>query len=172
MSRIIRAIRGVVHAVLTCMTAGLLIFGISFVGPMLFQIRPYVVLSGSMEPKILTGSVVWINQKDTDPEVGEIITYQIRSETGNVVCHRVVEQTEHGYITKGDANNTVDLHEVTKQDVIGTYLFHAPYLGYLMDQKLTVLALYAALMLVEYALAEEKEPDEDGFGMEGFHETE
>ena len=58
-------------------------------------------------------------------EIGEIITY---SEEENLITHRIIEKTENGYITKGDANNTPDEKNVDstqiKGKVIKTVILH------------------------------------------------
>ena len=65
----------------------------------------YVVLSGSMEPEIPTGSVVVVDGRKKEWNPGDVITYR----RGNmVVTHRIVEKSEEGYCTKGDANAEED----------------------------------------------------------------
>lgn len=65
----------------------------------------YVVLSGSMEPEIPTGSVVVVDGRKKEWNPGDVITYR----RGNmVVTHRIVEKSEEGYYTKGDANAEED----------------------------------------------------------------
>ena len=78
-----------------------------------FGIRPYVILSGSMEPGIPTGSVAYIDVKDrTDLEVGDVIMYRASEEIN--VTHRIVDFDSAGnLITKGDANDTADLRPVS-----------------------------------------------------------
>ena len=73
--------------------------------PGLFGIRPYVVYSGSMEPKIPTGAVVFIKEGAYSPETGDIITFHNED---TVVTHRVVKKEEGTFITKGDANKNAD----------------------------------------------------------------
>ena len=69
--------------------------------PGLFGIRPYVVYSGSMEPKIPTGAVVFTKEGAYSLETGDIITFHNED---TVVTHRVVKKEEGTFITKGDAN--------------------------------------------------------------------
>lgn len=95
-----------------------------------FNCKPYVVLSGSMEPLIHTGSLVWINQSDTDVQVGDIVAYSL--ENNQAVTHRIVEETNGMYVTKGDANETEDLSLVSQEQIIGKYKFTIPYVGYVI----------------------------------------
>lgn len=107
-------------------------FGIIFLGLFLFGIRPYVVLSGSMEPEIKTGSVVFVNQnvKFAELKQGDVITFK----TGDVmVTHRVHEIIDGKIITKGDANNAPDGGYVTAATLVGKNVRTAPKLGYLVN---------------------------------------
>lgn len=62
-----------------------------------------IVMSGSMEPTLKTGGIVFTDTKRTEPSVGDIVTF--RNAKGKV-SHRVVAKQKQSYITKGDANNT------------------------------------------------------------------
>lgn len=104
-------------------------------------IRPisaYIILSGSMEPRIATGSIV-IVQKAPIYVVGDIISYAVRGNSKDLVTHRVVSteqkttQSSTTYITKGDANKTVDYGQVDGQNVIGKVIFTLPYIGYIAN---------------------------------------
>lgn len=97
--------------------------------PGLFGIRPYVVYSGSMEPKIPTGAVVFTKEGAYSPETGDIITFHNED---TVVTHRVVKKEEGTFITKGDANKNADPIPVAKSQIIGRVVFCLPYLGYII----------------------------------------
>ncbi len=87
-----------------------------------------VVMSGSMEPAIPTGSLVISSRiVKSSYEVGDIIIY--RDDQQNIL-HRIVS-IEEDYITKGDANENEDFLPVSYEQIVGHYLFHIPYLGYL-----------------------------------------
>lgn len=60
------------------------------------------IMSGSMEPVLRTGGIVFTDTKERRPEIGDIVTYQV-GETR--VTHRVIRKEHKGYVTKGDANN-------------------------------------------------------------------
>lgn len=120
----------VYHFLLCLITAALLLIVSVSVLPRIFGIKPYIVLSGSMEPAIQTGSMAYINGK-TDPyaiHTGDIITYKLAD---NTVTHRVVDETLTSVITKGDANEENDFSPVLRSAILGKYLFSIPYLGYL-----------------------------------------
>lgn len=115
--------------ILTCVIA---LLAISMVLPKAFGMNPYIVESGSMEPVIHTGAVAYIDFKDTSIEVGDIVTYQLVN--GQMVTHRVKAVTSEGYVFKGDANDATDAHIVTQDQIIGTYKFQVPNLGYLIGK--------------------------------------
>lgn len=111
-------------------TIGMLFLCVALVLPALFHLRPYVVLSASMEPKLLTGSLAYIDKSQTDIQTGDIITYRLQDDS--TVTHRVLEVTaKDTFVTKGDANESIDIQTVTKDNVIGKYVFSIPYLGFM-----------------------------------------
>jgi signal peptidase len=88
------------------------------------------VYTGSMEPAIPVGSVVVI--KPVDPEtlkVGDIICFQLSEPTS--ITHRIINITNEGFITKGDANEDPDQWIVKKENVIGKAVFTIPFIGYI-----------------------------------------
>ena len=72
------------------------------------NIEPRIVLSGSMEPKIHTGSICFINKKVPYDKIktGDIIAFKAGKNT--MVTHRVISVTNAGFETKGDANKVSD----------------------------------------------------------------
>lgn len=93
----------------------------------LCNIRPAVVVSGSMEPEIMTGSLCFIDYKEKKAEVGDIIAYEKEDMR---IIHRVLQKNDDEYITKGDNNDTEDIAPVHEKQIMGRALFSLPYLGY------------------------------------------
>ena len=93
-------------------------------------IKPYVVMSGSMEPALKTGSVCWINENYAyeDVKVGDVIAF--KTPMGDLVTHRVAETSAEGYVTKGDANKVNDGIPVDKNNFAGLNVMSVPYIGY------------------------------------------
>lgn len=122
--------------------------------PMFFHIRPYVVLSGSMEPVIHTGAVSYI---DTSVEFEKINSEDIIAFSTNDknVTHRVYQVNGDSTLTtKGDANQTPDIRRVSKQEYLGKYVISIPYLGYIIVFLQNKPAIYFAaitLLLVNVA---------------------
>ena len=60
-------------------------------------------------------------------EEGDIIAFK-RGEIR--VTHRIIEITDDGLYTQGDANPSPDIGIVTKSDFIGETIFDIPYVRY------------------------------------------
>lgn len=89
-----------------------------------------VVQSGSMEPALPVGSVVIIKPVDPNKlQKNEIICFKLSGPQS--ITHRIIDVTDNGFITKGDANNASDNFVVEKKDVIGKVVLTIPYVGYL-----------------------------------------
>lgn len=135
--------------------------------PRLAGIKTYVVISGSMEPAIPVGSMVY--SKEVDPktlETGDVIVfYNSKAGQGDAgtediipITHRVVlNDTKAGEITtKGDANEQADIFKVTYLNVEGKVIFHIPQLGYLaapLSSTMGKIAI-ALIILAGYLLTE------------------
>lgn len=99
-----------------------------------FQVK--IVLSGSMEPAIRTGSIVVIKPEENYKE-GDIITFGKDTKKDVPTTHRIVKiRAVEGrllFTTKGDANDSEDSTEIRKDRIIGKVLFSVPYIGYILD---------------------------------------
>jgi signal peptidase len=93
-------------------------------------IKPYITMSGSMEPNIHTGSVCFVNTRADYNEIeqGDVIAY--KTPAGGLVTHRVISVTEDGLETKGDNNDVTDGISTTTENFHGETLFSVPYVGY------------------------------------------
>lgn len=133
--------------------------------PLGFKVKPYVVQSGSMEPVIQTGGLVWIDTKDKDVQVGDVVGYKVADDT--YVTHRIISEEDGLYITKGDANEAQDLKPVHPEQImgsvahIGPYLLTIPYAGYFLSTiqskpiiTVPIVAFLLCIMLVSSALEE------------------
>lgn len=87
----------------------------------------YSVLSGSMEPVIQTGSVVYVYESGDYTE-GDIITFV---EQGETVTHRIVNETPEGFVTKGETQEA-DSWRIQPEQIRGEYLVSIPLYGYLL----------------------------------------
>ena len=87
MKLIINIIKKFIDILLTL----IIIFGIVFVFLYLFKIEPYVVLSGSMEPKLHTGSLSFINKNIKYEDIKEKDIVAFKTSSGALVSHRVIK---------------------------------------------------------------------------------
>lgn len=127
MSKFLTILFRILEALLILVPALFLIFW--FLG-----IRPFIVMSGSMEPVIPTGSICFVDTKASYSEIEPQDTIAFTVGNHMLVTHRVIRITEKGMETKGDANEVSDLQLVTDTNYIGKTMFSIPYLGYLASQ--------------------------------------
>lgn len=100
--------------------------------PNLFGIESRIALSGSMEPEIHTGALVYVDKdfNSDDIYVGNIIAFKIND--GTPVIHRIasVDEENQEVMTKGDANENEDFAPVPYENIIGVLKWNIPYIGY------------------------------------------
>lgn len=132
MKKVFKAIYYLIFAAIALIA----IFLILSVIPVKGGYKTLVVLSGSMEPKIHTGSVVVI-KPEKEYKVGDVITFGENTKTKVPTTHRIFEiKDENGtktFTTKGDANNAPDQKTITQSEIIGKVLFSVPYVGYAVE---------------------------------------
>ena len=83
-----------------------------------------------MEPEIPVGSAVFVKPNDAATvEDGSIIAFDNGNDS--VIVHRVVHNNafEGKFTTKGDANQTEDINEVSYYRYLGVVIYHVPVLG-------------------------------------------
>ena len=147
-----------------------LIVAAAFIAPKFVGIMPYIVESGSMEPQIHTGAVAFIDTRDKNVAVGDVITYKI-GEAGSekYVTHRIAGEKPDGYVTKGDAHEVEDANCVKQEQIVGTYRYSIPHAGRLLAQKskVTFVAIFWVILLnamsmIVSAMAGKAEEEERG----------
>ena len=90
-----------------------------------FGIDRYLVVSGSMEPNLHAGDIVFVNTNVdfADVEIGDVIFFKHRDMN---IIHRVIEATtidgQKHLKTKGDANKVDDGFVATEENYCGTAL--------------------------------------------------
>jgi len=88
----------------------------------------FVVESGSMEPTLKVGAVIYARKPEdaSKLKVNDIVTF--KTTTGAIVTHRIIKviSDEDGgvrYLTKGDnPQNAMDKEELTPERVIGVFV--------------------------------------------------
>ena len=134
--------------------------------PVIKSIRSYVVMSGSMEPKIPVGSVIIVKNTSapatpvvsplsitTQKELplykaGDVISFH---RNGTIVTHRIVSADTTGaavaYRTKGDANDSVDSEVVPQDQIIGKTIKNVPSIGKLIVFLKTPLGFLLCILI-------------------------
>ena len=138
------------NAFTTVLVVLIVILAILLVGVRVVGLKPFVVLSGSMEPDYPTGSLIYV--KEVDPfelEPGDVITFMLNETT--VATHRMVgvvpddeDPSVIRFRTKGDANDFEDGTLVHYKNVIGSPVFVIPLLGYVSNYISQPPGLYIA----------------------------
>lgn len=77
-----------------------------------------VIGTGSMEPALMTGDLVLIQNIHTEPQTGDIIMFKTNTVLIPVI-HRVVGVSRSGFRTKGDARKRTDDWIVSEDQIRG-----------------------------------------------------
>lgn len=100
--------------------------------PDIMGIKPFIVLTGSMEPNIKSGDLVLVKEVDIEQlKEGDIIAFR-HMEEDVVLIHRIVgRETEEEIIlrTKGDNNQTEDKLNVNCENIEGIYIMRFEKIG-------------------------------------------
>jgi signal peptidase I len=126
--------------------------------PVVLGGRSFSVMSGSMEPSIATGDLIVAMPIDPgDARSGDVVTFADPERKGRLLTHRVASATRRGdsysFVTKGDANRTVERWSVADDGRIGRVAFRIPKLGYLTALARTPAARAALITLPALVLA-------------------
>lgn len=105
----------------------ILIYLLIFV-PTLWGHKPLVIISGSMEPVLKVGGILYYEKIDLDEfKEKDIVVYTTPED---IVSHRLVMKVDNGYITKGDVNKVYD-PLVDENQIIGKGTnWSIPLIGY------------------------------------------
>ena len=90
----------IIKKIINVLTTLIIVVGGIFLVLYLFGIVPYVILSGSMEPTIKTGSLCFINKKVDVQEIKKKDVIAFKLDDGTLVTHRVDKINKDGIITK------------------------------------------------------------------------
>jgi signal peptidase len=85
------------------------------------------VVSDSMEPVLHRGDMLIITGGNYN--VRDIVIYY-NQQLDKVIVHRIIEETDDGFIIKGDNNAVPDSGIVSREHVLGEVRLAIPVLGY------------------------------------------
>ncbi len=141
------------------------------VSNLFFGIEVKAVLTGSMEPELPVGSLVFI--KPTAYEninIGDDITF-VRDESLTLITHRVISKDDltKQITTKGLTNNISD-PPTSYENIVGKVIFDIPYIGYIIifasDLKGKIILCIFATTLILFSFLFNKD-DQKNKNIEG-----
>ncbi len=138
----------IVKKIINVLTTIIICVGGLFLILYILGIVPYVVLSGSMEPSIETGSVCFINKHAKFEDIKEKDVIAFKMKDGTLVTHRAIEINDSGIVTKGDNNKDADRNIVTNSNFVGKNLFWIPKVGYVIKAFQTTTGRIIAVALI------------------------
>ncbi|MBP8961092.1 signal peptidase I [Patescibacteria group bacterium] len=100
-------------------------------------IKVFNVTSGSMEPNIKMGTLVFVKPAD-EYQIGDVITFYPKFFTKETVTHRIFnittdeETNTTRFTTKGDANESEDMNTIPKELILGKVVFKLPLIGHVL----------------------------------------
>ena len=122
--------------------------------------RLYAVLTDSMEPRIPTFSLVCTKVLDPEEPLhlnkGDIITFKADRFGDDILLTHHFNKTEKDfqgntiYRTNAEGKDNLDMYKTLRKDIIGTYVFHIPFIGKIflfLKSKFGIL-LYAELAVI------------------------
>ena len=141
-----RLLGGLISFIGTLILIAAIIACLGLTLPRYAGIEQYVVISGSMEPAVPVGSMVYSGQTDPSTlEAGDIIVFNSADTDGTPITHRIVENhiADGEVITKGDANEQNDISPVKYADILGKVQLTVPMLGYIASPLATLMGKIA-----------------------------
>lgn len=149
-------LRKIIHWLANICYIFIVVYGIICL-PMIAGYKPLVVLSGSMEPTLPIGSVIYYTAvEESELKVGDVITFRPNGGE-NMVTHRIHAVHDNKYETKGDANEVADPALLEYKDIVGRDLeIYIPYLGYyvrFINEHLYVIVIVVIILVSEFLLS-------------------
>lgn len=100
--------------------------------PSVFGYKPFIVLSGSMEPNIKKGDLIFVKKTDASKlKVSDVVAF--RNSDNTVTTHRITKVIKTSsnvcFETKGDNNNVPDEEAICKSSIEGKYVSRISKVG-------------------------------------------
>lgn len=123
--------------------------------PDFFGYKTFVIVSGSMEPTIMTEDAILVKEVPQDKiKINDIISFSQREA---IITHRVIGIIEENgvtkYKTKGDNNNAEDKEKITYDQIEGKYQFRMSQFGIITEilkSKVTLAILILMIIFIYY----------------------
>ena len=123
-----------------------------------------LVQGQSMLPTIEPGSFVIIKSKPTY-EIGDVVSYSTEKYSdfgGRTIVHRIIKETNEGFIIKGDNNPKPDPGVIPPSAVRGEVVAFTPFLGYVLVliRNPLVMGVLAVAMLMAQMKSKKKKKNQ------------
>lgn len=135
----------------TALIVGVILLCSLLIVPKAFGCQMYHVLSGSMEPELAVGSLIYVREeKPEEIEADDIIAFYGSLEDSGIITHRVIKNNvvSGTFRTKGDANEQEDPLAVPYENFIGRVIFSVPYMGRILTWTTSFYGKLAAVGVV------------------------
>lgn len=139
----------------TVLLTVLILICIPLTVPKAFGFHIYTVISGSMEPSIPTGSLVYVRYQQPGTIVkDDVIAFYSDSADGSIITHRVVSNSPAmgQFITKGDANAEKDMNPIPYNNYIGKVTLSVPVVGGIAQTATGTVGKIAAASIIGLAV--------------------
>ena len=132
--------------------------------PNFLGVKSYVIISGSMQPELNIGDIVFV-KKEMDLHEGDIISFR---QGQSVITHRINKVIDEDgkivYQTKGDYNNIEDSGTITAETIEGKVIWKLPKLGnvslFLQNKMIIIFITLLLYMYISISGSREKKRKE------------
>ena len=148
-----RALKRAGNVLSTLLLVAVLLLAVALAGVRLFGLTPFAVVSGSMEPELPVGCLVYVKKVPAEEiEVGDAISF-VLNEDLVVATHQVrdIDLESGRFYTQGinnrdEAGNILpDGSPVLFENYLGKVVAHIPLLGYISQYISNPPGLYVAI---------------------------
>jgi len=152
--KLLQAVLNSISYIFFILLAIVAFFSVSANTGLLGNYKSLVVQSGSMENTIMTGDIILIKALPQYNK-NDVVTFKEISE--RIVTHRIIDVQDDSdrkiFITKGDANRSIDNDTVKPEQILGKVIFVVPKIGFLVAFAkspfgLVILILIPATLLI------------------------
>lgn len=112
----------------------------------------FTVESGSMKPTLKVGDLI-VTKNQNSYAIGDVVTFDGGSDQGKriIITHRIVGEEDiqnmKFYTTKGDFNSVADINKISRDSIIGVYVFKVPLIGHVISFARTVFGFIILLVI-------------------------
>ena len=130
--------------------------------PIIWGYKPLVIVSGSMEPILKVGGILYYKTIPLDDyKIDDILVYRIPDHN---VSHRIVEINNNSFLTKGDVNEYLD-NPVNTSQILGKGTnFSIPLIGYYANfiyNHKYLLYISIFVVVIDYYYSNKKKNEEN-----------